>query len=121
VGIGFHVEGFTAKTASWSYSGFNRFRELVASKAGISLDSMVGFGGQMAWEDLAGEALLPLLNHSDCDGELTPEECKTVAPRLRELAPQLKDRSYNYDECHALLLADMMDFAAKVGKPLIFC
>lgn len=71
------------------YSSFNDFRRAVAKVLGFDLDSMVGFGGLQSWDDLPADALHPLLNHSDCEGQLTPQECAGIMKRLREIAPDL--------------------------------
>lgn len=82
---------FSHSNASWAYSGFMRFRSRLAQAEGFDLEQMDGF--QRAWEparpmrswDEITTPLKPLLEHSDCDGELTPEECAQVEPRLREV------------------------------------
>ena len=45
MGIDFHPG-----SASWSYSGFNRFRERLAEKIDIDLSTMEGFGGHISWD-----------------------------------------------------------------------
>lgn len=81
-----------APAAQWSYSGFHRFRKLLASEEGFALETMAGFTDIMADDGGTGRAwdtvtttLAPLLNHSDCDGELTPDECAGILPRLKEI------------------------------------
>src|SRR3546814_10410785 len=64
--------------------------------------------------------LKPLLDHSDCDGELTPEEGRQVAPRLREVVKAVWPGDC-YDRQTGLALADGMDAAAKANEPLEFC
>ena len=59
------------------YSYFNNFRRWVALQIGLNLDSMEGFGGDISF-DITNHPIKPLLNHSDCDGELTPDECRSV-------------------------------------------
>lgn len=103
---------FSHTEAHWGYIGFNFFRTKLAAEAGIALHCMDGFAADMlgrtyakvriSGEDENGnmgpigfqpvikwsavnDDIVPLLNHSDCDGELSPEECLKVAPRLREL------------------------------------
>ena len=62
-----------------AYSSFNRWRTILAKKMGFTLHDMVGFGGDIEWSDeLRDHPLYPLINHSDCDGELSVEECKLV-------------------------------------------
>lgn len=47
------------------------------------------------WENLLPECqdlrLVPLLSHSDCDGEIPPAECASIADALEALLPELKD------------------------------
>ena len=52
-------------------------------------------------------------------GTMSPEECRAVAPRLRELiAPWPAD---DYDRQHGALLSDMMEFCAESNTDLLFC
>lgn len=56
-----------------SYSGFGDWRELLARSMGIILGEMWGFGGDTMWHlDIE---FVELFDHSDCDGELSHEEC----------------------------------------------
>lgn len=109
---------FSHCDAHWSYSGFNRFRERLAESININLSNMYGFGGTDSWYGL-NDDIVPLLNHSDCDGKLTIRECRKVSKRLRELVVTWDDN--DYDKMQALRLADGMDLAVKEKKQLIFC
>ena len=71
------------------------------------------------WEDLPEHPLFPLLHHSDCDGDLSPELCLTIAPALRDAVATWDDE--DYDKTMALLLAKAMDICAMAGRRLIFC
>lgn len=103
---------------SWSYGGFGEFRRRLAAEIGINLHEMKGFlGGWRPWK--MRDPIVPLLNHSDCDGVLTPAECAQVAPRLRELVAEWEDD--NYDRDMALKLADAMDACVADGVDLEFC
>jgi hypothetical protein len=102
--------------AHGSYSGFHRFRQRVAKQAGIVLDEMEGFGnrdegtpGTKKWQE--GDPIVHLLNHSDCDGILTPQQCRECAPRLRELIKDW-DIQNDYDARSALSLIEGMETAA---------
>ena len=75
---------FNHSDAHWSYGGFGNFRRRLANKIGINLSAMKGFGGDISFETIK-DNIEPFLNHSDCDGILTVEECEKVAPRLKEL------------------------------------
>lgn len=109
--------------AHWTYSGFMRFREKLAEMEGIVLGDMAGYGGiyspngrQIPW-DTVQSPIVPLLNHSDCDGELSPEECAQVYPQLAELVEQLED---SYDRDNGRLLVAAMKAAVEHGEPLEF-
>ena len=56
----------------------------LATAEGLDLGAMQGFGGHDSWDGVT-TALRPLLNHSDCDGDLSPEDAAMVAPRLAEV------------------------------------
>jgi len=109
-----------AERPHWSYSGFMRFRERLGNMIGIELKQMVGFGptATVSW-DTVNDPITLLLNHSDCDGVLTPAECKIVAPRLRELLSTLD--STDYDVEHGTLLAQAMEDCAEHNFTLQFC
>ena len=62
-----------------AYSAFNRLRQEVCRAA----------GGEYNIESNPG--LFEFLNHSDCDGEISPEMCKLVADELEELMPKFKE------------------------------
>ncbi len=104
-------------SAHWSFNGFNDFRRKLAREIGINLDDMWGFGGKKAW-DTVNDTIVPLLNHSDCDGELSPGQCKTIEPRLRELIATWPYDSY--DKYMATKLADIMQQCAEKNTDLIF-
>lgn len=73
---------------SWSYTGFEVFREWLAQAEGFVLDEMSGFGGQRPWGSVS-TSLAPLLDRPDVAGlDLTPTQCAAILPRLREIADQ---------------------------------
>jgi hypothetical protein len=108
---------FSHCDAYWSYSGFNRFRERLANQIGFSLGEMVGFGGKREW-DTVHDDIKPLLDHSDCDGVLTPEECKIVYPRLAELIQNWSE--YDRDKIMALELIEGMKLCVELDEDLEF-
>ena len=79
------------------YSYFMRFREnLMQAIGGPPLRSMRGFDGDKPWtEELQEHDLYPLLNHSDCDGFLTPSECHRI---VRGIETLLNDDGCSLDE-----------------------
>jgi len=78
------------------YSSFHRWRIEIAKCIGLDLNKMEGFGGRIQFDQ--NHKLTPLLSHSDCDGELTPAECKLISEGLTEILPLL----HNYDKENAI-------------------
>lgn len=80
--------GLDTSHGAWHgpYSSFNRFRYWLAEKIGINLNDYIGYGDN-AQEELTSidHKLMPLFNHSDCEGELTPSECKQIAEGIDEV------------------------------------
>ena len=73
-----------------------------------------GFGGEKEFPDVA---LKPFLNHSDCDGELTPAEMGKCMPELYRALPLLEDA---YDIINLARLIDGMDRATARNDNLEF-
>lgn len=128
MGVNFSHDG-----PQWDHIGFGRFRKELARHEGIDLDRMEGFKPMFVsyerWHPISWNAvdtpLKPLLDHDDHDGELTPDECRTVAPRLREVVKEMWPLGYAFGtdrrtRQRALALADAMDRAAASGEPLEF-
>lgn len=85
------------------YSSFGRFRKALASELGINLDECIGFGGDKVDLDKLEHDIQPLLNHSDCDGKLTPEEALRVANGLNEIYLKLPQHP-DYDDLKEKIL-----------------
>lgn len=113
---------FSHTNAHWAYSGFMRFRERLAAEIGIDLNKMEGFNKENDYKGLSWEKIVDpikfLLDHSDCEDDLSPELCSKVAPRLRELVSSWDDD--DYDKEQALLLAEGMELAFSKNEPLEF-
>jgi hypothetical protein len=86
--------------AHWSYSGFHRFRERLAGAIGLKLDEMEGFGGHKAWDE--AHPLTALLNHSDCEGELSGAQCGLVAFGLNEIIYKWPEDDYDRQNAQKL-------------------
>lgn len=106
---------------SWSYLGFAAFRRRLAADAGFDLDTMSGFKPRDADADWVGRdwsevdtGLEPLLNHSDCDGELTPEQAAVLAPALDAALDRFDpgDWVQSYDLEHGRELVQLLRIAA---------
>jgi len=100
--------GLDCSHGAWSgaYYRFNRFRQYLAKTIGGSWpphDPEFRMPDGTApsrhdWyrdDDIAPEhtvGILALMNHSDCDGDLSPEECAAVAAWLRWAIPLLPEK-----------------------------
>ena len=73
-----------------SYGHFNDFRGqlLILSGEGY-LEDMEGFGGLRSWDSVNDDIKL-FINHSDCDGDFSPEDCQKIATRLSDFIGQMK-------------------------------
>lgn len=109
--------GLDTSHGAWhgAYSAFMRWRQEVARVAGIPLELMEAFYSDdmnqiklaeyagpnaaalievlkrncpIKWSSLKSDPLHALLHHSDCDGDISPEDCAKIADRLEELLPQ---------------------------------
>lgn len=68
-----------------SYTSFHKWREWVAEKAGLPpLDTMEGFGGETPWRGIK-TPLRYLLNHSDCDGQISGSRLLPIAEALEAI------------------------------------
>jgi hypothetical protein len=109
---------FAQSKAHWSYSGFNQFRGRLATQIGIDLNNMKGFGGHASWTEIT-DPIEPFLNHSDCDGQLSSDNCGKIGPRIIELVKNWPQESYDRQE--ALVLAEDMIKCFKRNHCLDFC
>ena len=84
-----------------SYSGFGFWREILAKMHDIELEAMEGFGGAKEWTE--DEPFYELLNHSDCEGVLTPKQSRELQEdfnqgyspaKLRKLVQNVEDLAY---------------------------
>lgn len=109
----------------WSYTGFGQFRRKLAAHIGVDLDAMYGFGGDRAWSTV-DSPLRHLLDHSDCDGELTPTQAAELAPALQQaLFGLAKDENYgpswDYDRRAGMELVELLARCASENIPVEFC
>ena len=82
---------------SGAYSAFNRFRQAVAKAANGSfpphdiegLDDNLWYWGD-GYSKETHPGLYIFFSHSDCDGEISPEDCVKIANELEELLLELE-------------------------------
>ena len=86
------------------YSSFNNFRKALASQIDIDLNDYAGYGekGIKNLESIPHD-IMPLLNHSDCDGELSPDECAKIAKGIDSILASFDEAKavkypYNFKE-----------------------
>lgn len=120
---------FSHGNARWAYSGFNRFRRKISELAGFEgwpIGSEDPIAEQPFWDKVqaSDDPIKHLLDHSDCDGELTVEQLTVLAPRLEELLKKLSDEDkveWAYDYETGLELVEGMKEALVANEPLVFC
>jgi hypothetical protein len=113
MGLSLRVEG-TDATMHFSYSGFDSFRREICDRVGgINWDEFDKNDVPDEWEGLA-----PLLDHSDCDGNLKWWECAGVEDALRRLAGG-EDGGDSYRDT-IVLLADFLGWASRLKKRVLF-
>lgn len=95
--------------ATWSYGGFDEFRN------------------RLREHDLAKQGIIDkFLLHSDCDGVLLPAQCAELIPHLRQIItswPDVKqevDVRLFYDKSMGLKLLEQMEFCIETEQVLEF-
>ena len=99
-----------------SYSGFNALRRDISNLFGVNLGTMKGFGGSAEWNTFPEQGLVPLLNHSDCDGELSVADMKLIVPCLKPCV----DKLIEYHRSYCQTLIDDMESAISNNKKIDF-
>lgn len=135
MGIDFRVAGLELPREicpSWAYSGFNAFRDRVLRYFGTSADELYR-NPQNAipttdtqptegpWSRVPTD-LFPFINHSDCDGVLTPDECRRVSSWLWRVVDSWPDTVETWhDRQMGLRLVALMLICSNTGRSLEFC
>lgn len=116
MGLDLRVQGYkTDNTKIGSYSGFGNFRESWAKHLGFNLKEMDGFGGEKKWTN---EPIQAFFNHSDCEGEISVEDCKEILIQAEKDQPLLTDEQSKYS---MPILINFCKASIKNNKPLEFC
>lgn len=110
----------------WSYAGFNVFRERLARHIGIDLSTMKGFGGEGDWDSVQSP-LRHLLDHSDCQGDLSVEQAAELAPALEEALAEIDrlpdsadDVRWHYDVRAGTALVELLRLCVAERVPVEF-
>lgn len=82
------------------YSSFNNFRKWLASKINVDLNEYIGYMNPNATKEIESinHKIMPLLNHSDCEGDLTPAECLQIAEGIDEILNNLSKDEIDHPE-----------------------
>lgn len=106
-----------------AYSSFGRWRSVLCEAAGYGeLAKRDGYGPPFTpWPPgfPAGDVLVDLLYHSDCDGELKSEICGPLADRLEALLPEIRARDQWFMDATLRFIAGLRD-AAEAGEDVEF-
>lgn len=109
---------FNNSEAHWSYGGFAIFRKKLAEKDGIDVWELKEWGGKEECPDIP---MKDFYIHSDCDGELTPQQLEIIVPRFRELLDKLRaEDKEDYDVINGYELLRTMEECIKNDESLIF-
>jgi len=108
---------FSHCKASWSYGGFSKFRHRIAEECGLDVA-----GGDMyeygQYKKLSTHDIYPFIDHSDCEGDMSVENMKKVAPAIRKAVEQWDEN--DYDKMMAIRLVECMEEAISKNEPIQF-
>lgn len=80
-----------------AYSSFHRFRsQLLDLTDQINAESLVGYGGTAEYEVIKNKGIRRLMDQSDCEGEISPKDCKLIADSLDAYIPLMDKDSELY-------------------------
>lgn len=120
MGLDIHIKGLEREdTYHCGYITFNLYRKNVASAYNERLGELYKktFKDELQpeeikeWNNLCNDDLDIFLWHSDCDGKLTPEECKKIYNELKKL--NVKDLPYSDKWTMQKLWLNMLQFCYK--------
>lgn len=108
MGLDINIKGLEREdTYHGGYTTFNLYRKDVASAYNERLGELYKktFKDELQpeeikeWNNLCNDDLDIFLWHSDCDGKLTPKECKKIYDAMKDLKVEM-----NYYDMHQLWL-----------------
>jgi len=108
---------FSHGKAHWSYSGFMRFRARLAETLGY-VDSLSHMYNDGTYTCMKNEAIYPLIDHSDCDGNLTVEEMQQIIPQLEDIINSWP--ADDGEKSRGKFLVESMKEAISENEPLEF-
>jgi len=109
MGLDISVKGLERKdTYHCGYIKFNLYRKKVASAYNERLGELYEktFKDELQpeeikeWNNLCNNDLDIFLWHSDCDGKLTPKECKKIYDAMKDLKVEMQGHNYIEMNCY---------------------
>lgn len=109
MGLDISVKGLERKdTYHCGYIKFNLYRKKVASAYNERLGELYEktFKDELQpeeikeWNNLCNNDLDIFLWHSDCDGKLTPKECKKIYNAMKDLKVEMQGHNYIEMNCY---------------------
>jgi hypothetical protein len=123
--VSFAVEKVESLGVSWPYHMFNSFRHRIARSCGLK-DVYANTETDMyktgRYKELGDSPIYPFIEHSDCDGEMGPEECGPVGAYLKVLIEEWlgEDPQEIIDIKNGKRLAEAMLKCHEKGETLLF-
>ena len=93
---------FSHCSAGWSYIAFNQFRARLVKVIG-GYPPLVQLYNENNVEVLSDELIYPLINHSDYEGNLTPEEMTKIILQLEDIIELWDDKDYDKIQAQELI------------------
>ena len=109
MGLDISIKGLERKdTYHYGYITFNLYRKNVASAYNERLGELYKktFKDELQpeeikeWNNLCNNDLDIFLWHSDCDGKLTPKECKKIYDAMKDLKVEMQGHNYIEMNCY---------------------
>jgi hypothetical protein len=102
-----------------AYSSFYRFRDELSKLVNeLSTGAYSGYGGSIPFARIEDDGIRRLLDQSDCDGEISPEDCKLIADSLDKFLDKMDPESELYSR--SLQFRDGCLLAHSKGETLEF-
>lgn len=132
MGLDLRAKGYEGEEFSIGYIGFGWIRRCIANSYNEEFGKLyekpyINFGFREytqaevdRWNEICDDDLDILLNHSDCDGKLTWQECKKIIKALNKIDFKYPDEwRQDYKEKY-YILKDMIRYCAENRRTLYF-
>jgi hypothetical protein len=117
-GIPYEEDFHHSEGACFTYGSFGDFRRRIGTIICLPLYEMEGFGGVRNWDEWRDHPLYPLMNHSDCDGEITWIDCARIFPALEMIISKWPQHDLLRKE--GMKLVAHMRYCVEAERALVF-